>query len=177
MTSNQGGEQVPIEKLVGGLHGGKYQFSVPSACYEFADALASSSTASTTSTSMLSAAGHCDVPRWASALKPTPEQLSGELRLDACGTTASVHVDNAMMTWEPFFAKVLPAVEGLEVQPAAGILAPRGGANNACDPSKPYSDSQHFEIRWDGKTSCNVFLVVGTEEEQWTFSITAEATL
>jgi len=164
-------KEVSIGDLVGGLHGGKYQFGIGGAAHvgcDFAIALASSDMLDTVN-------NDTETPRWACKLEPEPERLAGELSFRADGDKAAVvHVTNTMNTWEPFFAQLFPDV-GLEVFPHKGTLAPRGGANNVCDPSKPYSDSQHLEIRWDGRASSNAFLVVKTEEEQWTFLITAEA--
>ena len=64
---------------------------------------------------------------------------------------------------------------GFSVTPTQGTLAPRGGANNVCDPTRPYSDSQQLKITHQGHPASEpAFLVVKTEEEQWTFKLVFE---
>merc|ERR1712070_1232155 len=107
---------------------------------------------------------------------------------------------NSFKIWEPFVAAVLPFPAGgdedagaavfdaamalsvtFSVGPIRGTLAPQGGANNVCDPSRPYSDSATVSVLWEGGRdgavlgvppvvpAGGVALVVKTEEEQWTY--------
>ena len=57
-----------------------------------------------------------------------------------------------------------------------GHLAPRGGASNACDASKPYLDSADIRIEFVGDPQQAVvkdeqLLVVGTEAEVWRWQL------
>jgi hypothetical protein len=61
---------------------------------------------------------------------------------------STIRITNPYISWEPFHARLvasspatLAAAAAIRVDPARGVLAPRGGANNACDPTKPYPDS------------------------------------
>ena len=64
---------------------------------------------------------------------------------------------------------------------SGGHLAPRGGANNVCDESKPYSDSVELTVRMrggdggqrDGPCVCGVVVLVRTEEDSWLFQLVA----
>lgn len=126
---------------------------------------------------------------------------AGTLRFSPEQRRQDVRVTNSYKTWEPFVAAVLPFPAGADdaassdaamalglaaafsVDPMRGTLAPRGGANNACDPAKPYSDSATVGLLWDGEadaamqgatpaaTTGGVALVVKTEEEQWTYRL------
>lgn len=119
------------------------------------------------------------------------------------GTIAVVRVSNSCRTWEPFIAAVVDGAgarvgSGVRAEPAGGTLAPRGGANNACDASRPYPDWVKVSVvvepagggespmalfagaaaeRGGGRKEDmpgGLFLVVKTEEEQWTFALVAE---
>jgi hypothetical protein len=97
-------------------------------------------------------------------------------------------VENTYRTWEPWVAAVLTA-EGEVAAVAAespyalvgassGTLAPRGGASNVCDASKPYSDAAYVRVQCcapPGAPPAGGWLVVKTEEEQWTFALSREA--
>ena len=101
------------------------------------------------------------------------EKLAGALAI-APGSEGLVVVHNRYKTWEPFFVALHPPEAGhaWAVEPWQGTLAPRGGANNVCDPSKPYSDTQTLAVRCcGGEVGDEALLVVGTEEEQWTYSL------
>jgi len=96
-------------------------------------------------------------------------------------------------TWEPFVAAVVCSTRGVlsvdlvSISPARGHLAPRGGANNVCDPAKPYSDTQVFEVDWRSSAlgqdhngpgaegedvgGGEVYLIVKTEEMQWSWKV------
>ena len=94
------------------------------------------------------------------------------------------------------FVEVDAAVCHLSISPRSGSLAPRGGASNACDASDPYSDtatirvtqttqtqspdgsivppttkSGESESTSDRERESDLWLVVGTEEEQWTYKL------
>ena len=132
----------------------------------FAEALAS-----TTPPSTPAGPGPVEIPRWAQRLAPERDNLAGALVI-AAGSQGSVVVRNRYKTWEPFFATLHPAEASWELEPLQGTLAPRGGANNVCDPSKPYADTQELVVRCSGgEVGDEALLVVGTEEEQWTYSL------
>jgi len=78
----------------------------------------------------------------------------------------------------PAFVELSPSDLCLSIAPSSGVLAPRGGASNACDASKPYSDAATLRIvsldadAPEGavlrlRPTETLWLVVGTEEEQW----------
>lgn len=177
-----------LSGIVGGLHGGKYQFGAGGAQSfvgsEFAASLASSSSAADESKEWAKA--NSDLPRWASALQPRPSQLAGTLDFsDSVDDELEVRVQNTYKTWEPWIAAVV-SQDGAPLDasacfavasPASGTLAPRGGANNVCDPSQPYSDAALIRVRCLAAAAAidrlqPAFLVVKTEEEQWTFGFT-----
>ena len=190
-TSLRCSEQPPtsIGEVVKGLHGGKYQFSAGggydpdpaprmthltsrhclgrdrAAGMAFAEALAS------TRDSAPDVPATGETPRWAQRLAPERDKLAGALAI-APGSQSSVVVQNRYKTWEPFFVTLHPPEAPWEVGPSQGTLAPRGGANNVCDPSKPYADTQALVVRCHGgEVGDEALLVVGTEEEQWTYSL------
>jgi len=130
------------------------------------------------------------------------EVPSNANRTDGKLRTATVSIRNDERTWEKFYAKIVPAVDSGRsetvdggrvlwedvpfcVAPRTGFLAPRGGASNACDASKPYSDSgtlcvYHREGTLlemqlldgtDIDTAVQWWLVAGTEEEKWYYKI------
>eukprot|EP00965_Chrysotila_dentata_P104852 3463001-Pleurochrysis_carterae.AAC.1 len=99
------------------------------------------------------------------------------------GAPVDSQVKNMYKTWEPFVAAVLPADDSasalqaaaeFELHPTAGTFAPRGGANNVCDPDKPYSDSQTLNVRWRGGEGGEAWLVIKTEESQWSYKLLAQ---
>uniref|UniRef100_A0A7S0BZJ6 Uncharacterized protein n=1 Tax=Proboscia inermis TaxID=420281 RepID=A0A7S0BZJ6_9STRA len=67
------------------------------------------------------------------------------------------------------------------VMPRTGFLAPRGGASNACDECKPYSDTCNIciglktsivaENRRNSLNDDEWWLLIGTEEEKWYYPI------
>ena len=92
-------------------------------------------------------------PSWAMNLKPSAS-ADGTLKFRQRGVSLSVRITNVYRAWEKYYAAILPeepleagstddlvdlgADFGFEVAISSGVLAPRGGANNVCDPSKPY---------------------------------------
>uniref|UniRef100_A0A7S4B0E5 Uncharacterized protein n=1 Tax=Chrysotila carterae TaxID=13221 RepID=A0A7S4B0E5_CHRCT len=172
-----------VGEVVKLLHGGKYQFgsggAQASAGSAFAEALACSSSGGD------AAADDGDVqpPAWARALRPDREASLSTLELASAHPATSVQVKNMYKTWEPFVAAVLPADDSasalqaaaeFELHPTAGTFAPRGGANNVCDPDKPYSDSQTLNVRWRGGEGGEAWLVIKTEESQWSYKLLAQ---
>lgn len=173
---------------VGNVHGGKYQFNVGGgerrAGEDFATALAA--TSATGGGGGGGGEGEEPLPRWARTLVPQAE-YTGTLRFTRDESCQEVRVSNRWRTWEPFVAAVVP-LGGDAAHPAAalaasfalrttrGTLAPRGGANNACDPSKPYRDSAVIGVAWEGAhvPEGEAVLVVKTEEEQWTYRLLIE---
>jgi len=111
----------------------------------------------------------------------------------------TIQITNEERTWERFYAKIVhlhsrtgeilldsccDASETIqsspqfpyEVTPITGMLAPRGGASNVCDPRKPYSDSAQVVVRYyyyDGDHHYNNewWLVIGTEEQTWSYKL------
>ena len=117
--------------------------------------------------------------------------------MDGLMHSASVTIQNQERTWEKFYAKIMirnsddGAFVELEngvplvVRPRSGSLAPRGGASNACDASNPYSDSATIQIinnnydqdgfiLPDNLMQKDVWLIVGTEEEKWSYKLFLE---
>jgi hypothetical protein len=85
------------------------------------------------------------LPKW--ALRP-PGTPSGILQLAPPHFRCTVCISNPDISWEPFHARLVPSpstpsalAAAIRVDHARGVLAPRGGANNACDSTKPYPDS------------------------------------
>jgi len=154
--------------VVGGLHGGKYQFGPRGdAGYTgeaFAAALASSGAAAEAS------GGEEPWPTWSTELHARGDADAVEVQLDANGA-AVVRVTNVYRTWEPFYASIRDAHAGAyTMDPPSGQLAPRGGANNVCDPNQPYTDYAEITLRTAG-APCEATLLVRTEEEQWLFKL------
>lgn len=145
----------------------------------FAAALASSASADLTEETADSAPW----PKWATELRrprggsiedaPANEVVLLELR----GPDAVIlRVTNVHRSWERFHATVLASDTGDDesafvVTPLCGDLAPRGGANNVCDESKPYHDFADLAITRRGAgtalAGAEAILLVRTEEEQW----------
>lgn len=174
----------PLSDVVGGLHGGKYQFGHGGdATFQggaFADALAASSAQAA------SAQDTEPWPTWAweciQRRGGADATVDGTLEVSAEGAT--VRISNVYRTWERFYATIIPArnmgeagVGAFAVQPACGTLAPRGGANNACDVSNPYADSVTLRVALTdggghgGGGAPTARLRVRTEDEQWLFDL------
>ena len=77
----------------------------------------------------------------------------------------------------------------LSVTPNSGVLAPRGGTQNVCDAHTPYSDRAMITVTHHTNTATittiededdaiiveyEYWLVVGTEEEQWSYKLIFE---
>eukprot|EP00587_Corethron_hystrix_P010016 CAMPEP_0113297004 /NCGR_PEP_ID=MMETSP0010_2-20120614/49_1 /TAXON_ID=216773 ORGANISM="Corethron hystrix, Strain 308" /NCGR_SAMPLE_ID=MMETSP0010_2 /ASSEMBLY_ACC=CAM_ASM_000155 /LENGTH=232 /DNA_ID=CAMNT_0000149825 /DNA_START=281 /DNA_END=978 /DNA_ORIENTATION=- /assembly_acc=CAM_ASM_000155 len=191
-----------VGDIIGGLQGGKYVFGksspkgllTPERAW-FAKSLYSSSCANEEGDQ------NETWPRWAQQMELPllGEKDRGKILVmstTAEGAASTITVSNTESTWERFYAKIVrfsdnEEVENLklcpfDVRPITGFLAPRGGANNACDENKPYSDSITLEVYWNRDAfmdSVNIdvadqkevlkgfWLVVGTEEEKWYFEL------
>lgn len=181
-----------IADVVGGLHGGKYQFGggtggIPDTAFS-----GHGGTDSSTETNELDE----ELPTWVKRLAPTVSQTlspivlsvpSNSNPMDGMVYFASIEIQNQERTWEKFYAKIMTKqadgfveldsaspVVGLSVAPRSGSLAPRGGASNACDASQPYSDSATIRVTQaatGGNTGEDLWLVVGTEEEKWAYKL------
>ena len=196
---NNEGESRSIGNIVGNLHGGKYQFDTPgSSMYqigqEFAESLYSSSYAADDDNDHNE--DNEPWPKWATRKLITSPVLSTNVPNLALSSLSneqqklSVTITNQERTWERFYAQILffsenetfdPDPKGLnnmhlQVTPTTGVLAPSGGANNACDETKPYSDSTILMVEIDsnysfGDTTGNYYLIACTEEETWCWKI------
>ena len=93
-----------------------------------------------------------------------------------------VSIRNQELTWEPFYASIENEngvlQSDISVTPCYGILAPRGGANNACDENRPYSDKWDLKLGLHGSLQGvdlgargEGFLVVRTECEHYVWRI------
>jgi len=223
-----------IGEVVGGLHGGKYQFDY-----------SSSNNSGELGSSFSGSGSRCvsiedeeedddeEMPNWARRMSPPPTNSvpsdaiikliqvpSNANRLNGMIRTTTVSIKNEERTWEKYYAKIMPrvVVRGVvvddtstskstsplilpdggmsipeyshsqedipyRVSPRLGHLAPRGGASNACDASKPYSDSVTLCIYHKESTTIDMtllddtdtvvewWLVAGTEEEKWYYKL------
>jgi len=202
-----------IGEVVGGLHGGKYQFgpgsnNIPSSNFAGSGSRCSSGDETEEDEE--------DMPNWAQRMAPplsaaaisttsgtstlmdTIEAIevpSNSNRSDGMVRKAMVSIKNDERTWEKYYAKIMPRVVDLSsivssvptekndipfrVTPRLGYLGPRGGARNACDASKPYSDSVVLSIIHQEGTATDImddnvvewWLVAGTEEEKWYYKL------
>ena len=129
-------------------------------------------------------------PKWATELRrprggSVAEAPADEVQLLVLPTdgAATVRVTNVFRSWDRFYATVLPASgaddAAFQVAPVCGDLAPRGGANNVCDESKPYRDHVDITIarRAGDARTAQAMLLVRTEEEQWIWRIVEDGDL
>lgn len=187
-----------IGEVVGGLHGGKYQFSQ-------GGSYGDSGFVGRSSTSRIQEEEDFDeeqMPKWAKNMD-LPEGIeswttvqiievpSNSNRMDGMLRTSTVTITNDERTWEQFYVKIIPRYgmnsllpDGqtptipFRVRPRSGHLAPRGGASNACDSNQPYLDSATIIVFHDENVaggpldgSVEWWLVAGTEEEKWYFKL------
>ena len=159
-----------ITSVVGSLHDGKYDFGAASTdAQQFAAALASSTAASAADADADADSGR---PSWASAWLAEVDR-DGVLRFGAQRSSTTVYVTNIYSTWERYYASVLgDEASAFELGRAEGTLAPRGGANNVCDPSKPYSDRARVVIKCV-RNPASAILLIRTEQSQLTFDLCA----
>ena len=182
-----------VGDVAGNLHGGKYLFSSDQyiaggslAGREFAESLYSSSPGCGDDHNVIENDDDddADLPKWARRLRDPNEQRDGPtvgtLSFDDDARIHRVTIKNDERSWEKFYAFVLPMEEDVdecsfEIRPTSGSLAPRGGASNACDETKPYSDGANVSIEWKGggggSAGGEVLFVVGTEAEVWRYQV------
>jgi len=175
-----------IGDITQNLHGGKYQFSETQYLaggslmgQQFAESLYSSCNDEE------SLEEEDELPKWALRLQQPDahegKQLKGVLTFNDCAKSHTIAITNDERSWEKYYAHILPSnvEQSFRISPLRGHLAPRGGASNACDASKPYSDSAHVTIEFIGDDHDNivgeeVLLVVGTEAEIWRYQLSIE---
>lgn len=176
-----------IGDITRNLHGGKYQFSETQYLaggslmgQQFAESLYSSCDEEES----LEEEGD-ELPKWALKLLQPDEhegkQLAGSLTFSERAKSHKISITNDERSWEKYYAFVLPNTfqQSFLISSLRGVLAPRGGASNACDASKPYSDSAHITIELVGDDDATivrgeVLLVVGTEAEIWRYELNVE---
>jgi hypothetical protein len=190
-----------IGELTQNLHGGKYQFS-DSTQYlsgnsiigqQFAESLYSSSSGCCVDNNDEDFMDNEEIPKWAMRLQQPTEhkgrQLTGTLTFTSSNNVHTITIKNDERSWEKFYAYILGssdknsnsiaaiASEDLfQLSSVRGHLAPRGGASNACDTSKPYLDSADIRIEFVGDPQQaavdeELLLVVGTEAEVWRWQL------
>jgi len=197
-SSNNSNDSAPeyrsIADVVGGLHGGKYQFGDNSGMISSDDAFGGSGGSSSDNQQQNPVALE-NLPKWAQAMAPSsidakPLRVPSNANpMDGMVYSASFEIRNDEWTWETFYTKLITMdnnekfvmienaqTVGLEIAPSTGSLAPRGGASNACDSSQPYSDAAMIRVTQlssaeETNNHKNIWLVVGTEEEQWTYQL------
>ena len=145
-----------------GLHGGKYQFGDSSSGFsaagqEFAAALYASD-----ETQQVDYAKQ-DLPAWAVRLSELTAESLGLYgsSIQTLPADGRVSIVNEEMTWERFYAFVVPRDHGtaVSVEPWVGMLAPRGG-------------QETLQVTVSSlPSSTPSWLVVGTEEEHWVYSL------
>lgn len=178
-----------IGDITQNLHGGKYQFSETQYLaggslmgQQFAESLYSSCD---NEDSLMEEED--ELPKWALKLQQPDEhkgkQLAGTLTFNDSTKSHTVSITNDERSWEKYYVYVLPnntVQQSFQLSSLRGHLAPRGGASNACDASKPYSDSAHITIELiseDYATNIagdEVLLIVGTEAEIWRYRLNVE---
>jgi hypothetical protein len=153
-----------IGDAVQGLHGSKYQFNEAGVSFEgqqFAEMGYSSGEAEEENYE------DEPIPKWALKLQAlTPHENAPELSIIGSTEDAAalvVDIKNDERSWEKYYAFILGDAGSLVVEPRVGMLAPRGGANN-------YADTAQLKVTGAG-SSGNVWLVVGTEAERWTYKL------
>jgi hypothetical protein len=188
-----------IGDVTNNLHGGKYQFQQAEQSLlagtsrigqEFADSLYSSCDGADCEEEM-------EMPKWALRMSDPSEHIEGIITdtlsfvSDESIVENTVTITNEERSWERFHLFIFPwdgGKEGNVLQvdnrndacPFAtnintGVLAPRGGASNACDANKPYSDSDEIIVTFDGgKNVGDYLLVVGTGAEVWRYLLKIE---
>ena len=200
-SSNDNNGYRPIGEVVGGLHGGKYQFDDYSG---FGQSTFLTENGSSRSSSYPSQEDKepKEIPNWAQLMQPLDNNLlereiisipSNSNPMDGMIYSASIVIQNQERTWEEFYVKIMRRRgngefvqiesrlrnEDLIVKPRSGSLAPRGGSSNVCDAGKPYSDSVQIKLINSHsnvviRESDELWLVVGTEEEKWNYQLKLE---
>ena len=165
-----------VGDYVKNLHGGKYNFGLGNvAGHEFADSLYASNTCSDEDKS-----GYInpdeDLPNWANKLCnlniPSNEFELQQFITIKLGDTIAIKNDER--SWEKFYAFIIPPEDNVDfrIWPETGFLAPRGGASNACDETKPYLDSAELRVHQLHENTKDVcWIVIGTEETTWRYRL------
>ena len=198
LCSSSNDEYRSISDVVGGLHGGKYQFNDNRGIQSFGDDVFSG----------YGSRNSCnddeeelvELPNWAIKMEPDESVLAGQEAgiitvpsnsnpMDGMTYSSSVVIQTQERTWEKFYVKIMARRNSddtfvqlengcpINVKPRSGSLAPRGGASNACDASKPYYDSATIQVIHDNNVECStinideLWLVAGTEEEKWSYKL------
>jgi len=185
-----------IAEVVGGLHGGKYQFDGGlSIGYGSLDP-SFSGQGSCNEFDTLIEDDENDIPSWVQRMQIPANSSTQDYKellvpsnsnpMDGMVYSVSITIKNDERTWEKFYAKILctedeSMVDNVDnvpfyVKPRNGYLAPRGGASNACDESKPYPDSATLRVFHNNNAETLLnnqqwWLVVGTEEEKWYYKL------
>lgn len=186
-----------IGDVVQNLHGGKYQFSETQYIaggslvgQQFAESLYSGSVDESLDTSLgTDDNNEEELPKWAQRMQDPSEQNAkpalDTIAFDVENAAHTISIKNDERSWERYYAFILPNhhADGLfRISPTTGSLAPRGGASNVCDESKPYLDSANISIEWiggeggstggiGGGGNDELLLVVGTEAEVWRYRL------
>lgn len=176
-----------IGDITQNLHGGKYQFSETQ--YLAGGSLMGQQFAESLYSSCNEEEGveeeDDELPKWALIMQQPDEhegkQLAGSMTFSECAKSHTISITNDERSWEKYYSFVLPNTfqQSFRISSMRGILAPRGGASNACDASKPYSDSAHITVELIGDDHASivggeVLLVVGTEAEIWRYELNVE---
>ena len=117
-------------------------------------------------------------PKWATTLVDPPGKTVEHAQQRHLQTLTlqnnyktTITVRNEYMSWEQFY--VSTKTDHLDIQPMCGVLAPRGGANNVCDETKPYTDFAHIDVVLKGgvRLDGDIRVLVRTESDQWIYEI------
>jgi hypothetical protein len=131
-----------------------------------------------------------ELPKWAKRLQTYEEQSTKPIRdtltFFSTHDCHTITITNDERSWEKFYAFILQpqsmnnsdAIDSnriFNLSPLTGTLAPRGGASNICDETKPYLDYAHISIERIGDAAKSDkdgwLLVVGTEAEVWRYRL------
>jgi hypothetical protein len=216
-----------ISDVVGGLHGGKYQFDNNDgvvAVHDDNDNDDAFSGIGSYSFNNMEEEEEELLPNWAVKMEPN-FSIYKELTvptnsnlMDGMIYFSSIIIQNDERTWEKFYVKMHVIINknktndndntattnnnttnnNITVQPKSGFLAPRGGTRNVCNANKPYSDKATIRIIQqqnnknkkqvvtttedniinndddDDDDDDEIWLVVGTEEEKWSYKLILE---
>jgi hypothetical protein len=181
LSSQNAEEERSVGDVVQGLHGGKYQFDSPTAGMTFAGEQFADALYGTDACSEEEYDENEPLPNWALRMMPPTAAGVDESLVWSTDEVQTVTIVNQERSWERYYAILARQDGSKEDAPFAidhsktGHLAPRGGASNVCDPSKPYSDTANIFIRCldlDRLRDEHWWLLVGTEEEKWYYRLT-----
>mmetsp|Transcript_75955 Transcript_75955/g.152607 ORF Transcript_75955/g.152607 Transcript_75955/m.152607 type:complete len:212 (-) Transcript_75955:83-718(-) len=179
-----------ISDYMGGVHAGKYDFDprlTGVTSFNYDKSVVFEVDANSGKRAILAKIESDDAPFWASRSIDALAVVQGSLNLLTAGSDVAAEnlaaLKNEEISWEPFYARIEvsgQASPDICVTPMSGILAPRGGAGNACDASSPYSDSCQFAVFFSPLLTTQVedlprchetYLVVRTEMDCWSWQI------